>query len=126
MQTQTMETGKLRCGRSNGCVQMLVHMRGAVSRQSNTCLTMRHSGTKQACCRACSQPACQEGLPLARRMHCKCCTDGLPSWLVQLIKGLEAARGNGTSMISLIMPPKDQVANGFTTHRALLPIPKCN
>ena len=29
---------------------------------------------------------------------------------VQLIKGLEAARGNGTSMISLIMPPKDQVA----------------
>lgn len=28
---------------------------------------------------------------------------------VQLIKGLEAARGNGTSMISLIMPPKDQV-----------------
>ena len=29
---------------------------------------------------------------------------------MQLIKGLEAARGNGTSMISLIMPPKDQVA----------------
>lgn len=29
--------------------------------------------------------------------------------IVQLIKGLEAARGNGTSMISLIMPPKDQV-----------------
>lgn len=28
---------------------------------------------------------------------------------VQLIKALEAARGNGTSMISLIMPPKDQV-----------------
>ncbi len=28
---------------------------------------------------------------------------------VQLIKGLEASRGNGTSMISLIMPPKDQV-----------------
>ena len=28
---------------------------------------------------------------------------------MQLIKGLEAARGNGTSMISLIMPPKDQV-----------------
>jgi peptide chain release factor subunit 1 len=28
---------------------------------------------------------------------------------LQLIKGLEAARGNGTSMISLIMPPKDQV-----------------
>ncbi len=27
----------------------------------------------------------------------------------QLIKALEAARGNGTSMISLIMPPKDQV-----------------
>lgn len=30
--------------------------------------------------------------------------------LVQLIKALEEARGNGTSMISLIMPPKDQVA----------------
>lgn len=28
---------------------------------------------------------------------------------VQLIKALEEARGNGTSMISLIMPPKDQV-----------------
>lgn len=28
----------------------------------------------------------------------------------QLIKALEAARGNGTSMISLIMPPKDQVS----------------
>ena len=32
-------------------------------------------------------------------------------WKIKrLIKGLEAARGNGTSMISLIMPPKDQVA----------------
>lgn len=31
-------------------------------------------------------------------------------WKVKkLIKGLEAARGNGTSMISLILPPKDQV-----------------
>lgn len=28
---------------------------------------------------------------------------------MQLIKALEQARGNGTSMISLIMPPKDQV-----------------
>ncbi len=27
-------------------------------------------------------------------------------YAVQLIKALEAARGNGTSMISLIMPPK--------------------
>ena len=32
-------------------------------------------------------------------------------WKIKkLIKGLEAARGNGTSMISLIMPPRDQVA----------------
>uniref|UniRef100_A0A7S3XDD6 eRF1/Pelota-like N-terminal domain-containing protein n=1 Tax=Picocystis salinarum TaxID=88271 RepID=A0A7S3XDD6_9CHLO len=32
-------------------------------------------------------------------------------WKVKkLIKGLEAARGNGTSMISLILPPKDQVS----------------
>lgn len=29
--------------------------------------------------------------------------------ILQLIKALEEARGNGTSMISLIMPPKDQV-----------------
>ena len=28
---------------------------------------------------------------------------------VQLIKALEEARGNGTSMISLIIPPRDQV-----------------
>ncbi|RBQ84284.1 hypothetical protein VDGD_20895 [Verticillium dahliae] len=32
-------------------------------------------------------------------------------WKVKkLIKSLEAARGNGTSMISLIIPPKDQVS----------------
>lgn len=32
-------------------------------------------------------------------------------WKVKkLIKALEAARGNGTSMISLIMPPRDQIA----------------
>lgn len=32
-------------------------------------------------------------------------------WKVKkLIKGLESARGNGTSMISLIMPPKDQIS----------------
>lgn len=32
-------------------------------------------------------------------------------WKVKrLIKGLEAARGNGTSMISLILPPRDQVS----------------
>ena len=31
------------------------------------------------------------------------------SLLVQLIKALDNARGNGTSMISLIMPPKSQV-----------------
>jgi len=29
----------------------------------------------------------------------------------QLIRGLEAARGNGTSMISLIMHPRDQVGS---------------
>ncbi|KAH7284583.1 hypothetical protein KP509_34G061000 [Ceratopteris richardii] len=32
-------------------------------------------------------------------------------WKIKkLIKGLESARGNGTSMISLIMPPRDQIA----------------
>jgi peptide subunit release factor 1 (eRF1) len=28
----------------------------------------------------------------------------------RLIKALESARGNGTSMISLILPPKDQAS----------------
>lgn len=43
-------------------------------------------------------------------------------WKVKkLIKGLEAARGNGTSMISLILPPKDQVRSAvFERLRALL------
>jgi peptide chain release factor subunit 1 len=32
-------------------------------------------------------------------------------WKIRkLIKSLEAARGNGTSMISLIIPPKDQIS----------------
>jgi len=32
-------------------------------------------------------------------------------WKIKrLIKGLEAARGNGTSMISLVMPPRDQIS----------------
>lgn len=32
-------------------------------------------------------------------------------WKIKkLIKGLESARGNGTSMISLIIPPKGQIA----------------
>ena len=31
-----------------------------------------------------------------------------PSQVKKLIKSLEAARGNGTSMISLIIPPGDQ------------------
>jgi peptide chain release factor subunit 1 len=32
-------------------------------------------------------------------------------WKVKkLIKRLESARGNGTSMISLIIPPKDQIS----------------
>ena len=28
---------------------------------------------------------------------------------MQLVKGLEEARGNGTSMISLVIPPKGQL-----------------
>ncbi|KAK6135961.1 hypothetical protein DH2020_030299 [Rehmannia glutinosa] len=31
-------------------------------------------------------------------------------WKIKLIKALESARGNGTSMISLIIPPGDQIA----------------
>lgn len=32
-------------------------------------------------------------------------------WKIKkLIKALESARGNGTSMISLIMPPRDQIS----------------
>jgi len=35
----------------------------------------------------------------------------IAQWKVKkLIKSLEAARGNGTSMISLILPPKDQIS----------------
>lgn len=35
----------------------------------------------------------------------------IAQWKVKkLIKSLEAARGNGTSMISLIIPPKDQIS----------------
>jgi len=35
----------------------------------------------------------------------------IEQWKIKrLIKGLEAARGNGTSMISLIVPPKDQIS----------------
>ncbi|KAK9320579.1 peptide chain release factor eRF1/aRF1 [Lipomyces orientalis] len=35
----------------------------------------------------------------------------IETWKVKkLIKSLEAARGNGTSMISLIIPPKDQIS----------------
>lgn len=39
-----------------------------------------------------------------------CILQNIEIWKVKrLIKALEAARGNGTSMISLILPPKDQV-----------------
>jgi len=37
--------------------------------------------------------------------------NGVEQWKIRrLIKNLEAARGNGTSMISLIIPPKDQIS----------------
>lgn len=49
--------------------------------------------------------------PLFHLAHAPCPPpQPLPPQPPQLIKGLEAARGNGTSMISLIMPPKDQVS----------------
>lgn len=36
---------------------------------------------------------------------------GIEQWKIKkLIRSLEAARGNGTSMISLIVPPKDQIS----------------
>jgi len=36
---------------------------------------------------------------------------GVEQWKIKrLVKSLEAARGNGTSMISLIVPPKDQIS----------------
>jgi len=39
------------------------------------------------------------------------CDRNVEMWKIKkLIKSLEAARGNGTSMISLIIPPKDQIA----------------
>merc|ERR1719409_2044124 len=37
--------------------------------------------------------------------------ENIEIWKIKkLIKSLEAARGNGTSMISLILPPKDQIS----------------
>ena len=39
----------------------------------------------------------------------------LPSQVKKLIKSLEAARGNGTSMISLIIPPGDQACVSIST-----------
>jgi peptide chain release factor subunit 1 len=47
-------------------------------------------------------------------------------WKVKkLIKRLEAARGNGTSMISLIIPPKDQVSRAakMLAEEFVCPIP---
>merc|ERR1712149_24494 len=39
------------------------------------------------------------------------CDRNVEIWKIKkLIKSLEAARGNGTSMISLIIPPKDQIS----------------
>lgn len=39
------------------------------------------------------------------------CDRNVEMWKIKkLIKSLEAARGNGTSMISLIIPPKDQIS----------------
>lgn len=46
---------------------------------------------------------CCKGMRLVVPCSPACCLR------VQLIKALESARGNGTSMISLILPPKDQV-----------------
>jgi peptide subunit release factor 1 (eRF1) len=41
---------------------------------------------------------------------------GHPLQVKRLIKALESARGNGTSMISLILPPKDQVSRHSYHH----------
>lgn len=46
-----------------------------------------------------------DGQPLSE------CDKQVEIWKVKkLIKGLQAARGNGTSMISLVIPPKDQIS----------------
>ncbi|KAB1199628.1 Eukaryotic peptide chain release factor subunit 1-1 [Morella rubra] len=39
-----------------------------------------------------------------------CVYYNISRWQMKLIKALEAARGNGTGMISLIMPPLDQIS----------------
>lgn len=37
--------------------------------------------------------------------------ENIEMWKIKkLIKGLQMARGNGTSMISLVIPPKDQIS----------------
>ena len=45
------------------------------------------------------------------RLACKQTDKNIEMWKIKrLIKALESARGAGTSMISLVMPPKDQVS----------------
>ena len=93
---------------------------------------VRH-GQLQGVCLA-REPACQQLLPPGGHpqhvLYCPCCAPHLAQparqhtrtrlplhpwlqieiWKVKrLIKALDNARGNGTSMISLIMPPKSQV-----------------
>lgn len=56
------------------------------------------------------------GLP-PLRLPLRLAPPGCVAVLPQLIKALEVARGAGTSMISLIMPPKDQVSGTGTAMR---------
>ena len=49
--------------------------------------------------------------PSSSSLACKQTDKNIEMWKIKrLIKALESARGAGTSMISLVMPPKDQVS----------------
>lgn len=78
-----------RFGRSSGCGRGRPGRRHADAGQGYPCLRVVRQGS------------------LGKQLTSKPVRSPAPRW--QLIKALEIARGNGTSMISLIMPPKDQV-----------------
>lgn len=80
-------------------------LRDAASHEEATCCTAlpcTASCQLNASLRPLPAPCCWAATHQTHAKRARCAH-------AQLIKGLESARGAGTSMISLIMPPKDQV-----------------
>lgn len=63
--------------------------------------------------------------PTRRKKRCVDAT-GVLVLVPQLIRGLEAARGNGTSMISLIMHPRDQARTHHCVLGRLVRVRRCS